>query len=288
MYRNVGGQSVTLLAVNISTGVQVNGDAANQSWYLSIDDGSYQALGSPTQDNSSFAPGEYSLALTAAQTNGNKLKFSGVSITANVIVIPTVIYTTPLNWSSVTLAQYVGTAQPINLTGTGTAALVNAIGVGGSSGASGTSSGVIPLIGSPAPSSGIIQGSGISTSATALTLRVLNYQGQPLTQSLTSSVSIVITDLTLQASGPQTSLAVSSVVYNSLQGPAQDATWTIDSIGYNFKYVVPASMLAFVPSYNYNGQVVPHVFRADVEFIDTSGNKWVQPFQFSAVPVFVI
>jgi hypothetical protein len=103
----VSSQSVTLYAVNASTGVPVTGDAANQLFYVSKDDGTVTAIASnsgvPTEVDSTNAKGLYKISLAQAETNAHKLLFTGKSSTANVILIPTVIYTTPNNFDALVL-----------------------------------------------------------------------------------------------------------------------------------------------------------------------------------------
>jgi hypothetical protein len=101
--KNVAGQSVTLLVVDASTGLQKSGDAANLIFYASKDDGSVVAISSnsgvPSEIDATNAKGLYRIALSQAETNADKLLFSGKSTTANIVVVPTVIYTTPANFA---------------------------------------------------------------------------------------------------------------------------------------------------------------------------------------------
>jgi hypothetical protein len=97
MFKNTAGQSVTLIAVNVNTGLEATADAANMTLYVQKDDGAIAAIASnagvPTEISAAFAKGLYRIALSQAETNGDKLLFSGKSTTAGVIVVPTVIYT---------------------------------------------------------------------------------------------------------------------------------------------------------------------------------------------------
>src|ERR1700722_18447696 len=88
-----------MLAINVSTGLPVTGDAANQLFYVSKDDGTVTLIaassGVPTEIDATNAKGLYKLALAQAETNADKLLFTGKSSTSNVVVAPTVIYTVP-------------------------------------------------------------------------------------------------------------------------------------------------------------------------------------------------
>lgn len=99
MLKNTASQSVTLYAVDASTGLPKTGDAANMVFYVSKDDGSVTAIASnsgvPTEIDSTNAKGAYKIALSQAETNADKGLFSGKSSTSNVVVVPAVIYTDP-------------------------------------------------------------------------------------------------------------------------------------------------------------------------------------------------
>jgi hypothetical protein len=99
MFKNLASQSLTLYAMNASTGLPVTGDAANQLYCVSKDDGSIVAIaansGVPTEIDATNAKGLYKIALTQSETNGDKLLFTGRSSTSNVVVVPAVVYTNP-------------------------------------------------------------------------------------------------------------------------------------------------------------------------------------------------
>lgn len=103
MFKNAASQSVTLYAVDATTGLPKAGDSANMLFYVSKDDGTVTVIaaasGVPTEVDATNAKGTYKIALAQAETNGDKLLFSGKSSTANVVVVPTVIYTIPASWT---------------------------------------------------------------------------------------------------------------------------------------------------------------------------------------------
>lgn len=95
MFKNASGQKVTLVAVDTSTGLLKAGESANITPYVSIDDGTVTAISSPavSQKDGTNARGSYDCTLTAAETNGDKLHFTGKCSTANVDIVPVTIYT---------------------------------------------------------------------------------------------------------------------------------------------------------------------------------------------------
>lgn len=101
MERNVSSQYLTLFAFDYSTGAPKTGDQANLTPYVSVDDGSVTVLtnAGATQLDATNAPGMYKWLLTSGETNGTKLIFTCKSSTANVSIVPQVIYTDPPNFS---------------------------------------------------------------------------------------------------------------------------------------------------------------------------------------------
>ena len=95
MQKNQAGQSITMLAIDTATGKPKTGDAANLTAYVSKDDGAVTALGdaSASELNATNAKGLYTWTLTQAETNADKLVFSGKSTTTNVELIPVTVYT---------------------------------------------------------------------------------------------------------------------------------------------------------------------------------------------------
>lgn len=107
MFKNVASQSVTLYAVDASTGLPKIGDAANMVFYLSKDDGAVTAIaasaGVPTESDNTNAKGDYKIALSQSETNADKLRFSGKSSTSNIVVAPQTIYTAPANFTALAI-----------------------------------------------------------------------------------------------------------------------------------------------------------------------------------------
>lgn len=79
MFKNVASQTLDFVAIDGTTGLPKTGDAANITMYVSIDDGTLTALTdtSATEISSTNAPGKYRVDVSQAETNGNKLTFSG-------------------------------------------------------------------------------------------------------------------------------------------------------------------------------------------------------------------
>lgn len=95
MYKNIAGQTVTIFVIDITTNLPKTGDAANLTLYVMKDGGSVNALAdtSATENDATNAPGLYTFNLTQSETNGDKLVFSGQSTTANIEIVPQVVYT---------------------------------------------------------------------------------------------------------------------------------------------------------------------------------------------------
>jgi len=87
--------TVTLTAINASTGVRKTGDAANISVRL-IKDGASGARHDTTElaeVDGTNCPGEYKVVLDATDTNANCVVVTGKSTTSNVEIIPVKIIT---------------------------------------------------------------------------------------------------------------------------------------------------------------------------------------------------
>jgi len=104
MFKNVASQKLTVFAFDSTTNLPKSGDAANITAYRSLDDGTVTVLGdtSATEMDSTNAKGYYVFDLTQAETNGDKILFSGKSSTSNIVVVavPAVVYTVPANFST--------------------------------------------------------------------------------------------------------------------------------------------------------------------------------------------
>lgn len=111
MFKNTASQKITFLVIDTATNLPKTGDSANLTAYVSIDDGSVTALTdtSATELDATNAPGLYTFDCTQAETNGDKLVFSGKSSTSGVRVVPALIYTLPANFTSLSIST--GSAQ---------------------------------------------------------------------------------------------------------------------------------------------------------------------------------
>jgi len=90
--------TVTLSAVDVSTGLGKTGDAANLTLKL-IRDGVVAApTNAPVEVDAINAPGTYKIALTAAEMNYDTVRIAGKSSTTNDQVIPVDIRTLPISF----------------------------------------------------------------------------------------------------------------------------------------------------------------------------------------------
>lgn len=109
MFKNVASQKLTVFAFDATTNLPKDGDAANLTAYVNKDDGGATVLGdtSAAEIDATNAKGYYTFDLTQAETNADKLHFTGKSSTANIVVIgvPAVVYTLPANLTSTTLGN---------------------------------------------------------------------------------------------------------------------------------------------------------------------------------------
>jgi hypothetical protein len=105
MNKNVASQKITLLAIDTSTNAPKTGDAANLTAYVSKDDGAVTVLAdtSAAEKDATNAPGLYDFDVAQAETNADKLVFSGKSGTANVKLVPVTVYTRPANASALSV-----------------------------------------------------------------------------------------------------------------------------------------------------------------------------------------
>ena len=102
MFKNVASQKVTLLVIDTATNLPKTGDAGNLTAYVSKDDGTVTVLGdtSATELDATNAQGMYAFDLTQAETNADKLVFTGKSSTSGVRVVPLLVYTVPVGFTS--------------------------------------------------------------------------------------------------------------------------------------------------------------------------------------------
>jgi hypothetical protein len=105
VFKNTASQKVTVSAIDTATGGPKTGDAGNITVYVSKDDGSVTALTdtSAAEADATNAPGDYLFDLTQAETNADKLRFTGKSATSGVIIVPQTIYTRPPNFPALAI-----------------------------------------------------------------------------------------------------------------------------------------------------------------------------------------
>lgn len=102
MFKNVAGQKIELFAFDSATGAPKLSDAVNITVYVNKDNAGPVALGdtSATELSSTTDPGAYAFDLTQAETNADKLRFSGKSTTSGVVVVAQTIYTLPASFTA--------------------------------------------------------------------------------------------------------------------------------------------------------------------------------------------
>ncbi len=110
MLKNVASQTLTMSVFDSATGLQKTGDASNLLIYVDKDDGGPNAItansGVPTEIDNVKSKGDYKIALSQAETNADKLHFTGKSVTSGIVVVSKTIYTLPT----------AGLASPTNIT----------------------------------------------------------------------------------------------------------------------------------------------------------------------------
>ena len=127
----------------------------------------------------------------------------------------------------------------------------------------------------------VVTGRTVAKTGTPCMARMQNINtGTYLTQASVSLVNYVINDLNTGAQITTRALAPSAIIYDTLQ--TNDPSWTQDTIGYNVKYVVPASDLSWTPEVDSLHNPLPHRFQAELEFIFISGQPQVLAFLFWA------
>lgn len=139
---------------------------------------------------------------------------------------------------------------------------------------------------------GVVTGVGVLRSGVTLMARVLGNAGTPITQASLSTLTYTIRDLTAGTTITSAqSLTIASVIYDSLQ--QSDPRWTKDDAdnlgpddrhGYNLLAVIPASHFTAVDVDSDTKQITAHRYRVDLLFTPVTGQAWIQPFEFTAVP----
>ena len=141
---------------------------------------------------------------------------------------------------------------------------------------------------------GVINGAIVAGSGVTLMTRLQGNNGQLVTKASLASISYQVSNLTLGTVAGTGTLAVASVIFDSLQ--QSDPRWTADSAdsrdkfgnwGYNFLATLPAaafgvSTLVAQPL----APVPPPVYQIDVLFTPASGEVFRVPFRAQAYPVF--
>ncbi len=97
-----------------------------------------------------------------------------------------------------------------------------------------------------------------------------------ITQATVSSIAWAVVDLDLATTLATGTFSKTATVFDSLQ---TDTRWTKDSIGYNFKAVLPAANFPVANSGNR--------MRADVKFTMVSGEVFRLEFEWPTLQVYV-
>ncbi len=117
-------------------------------------------------------------------------------------------------------------------------------------------------------------------SGVALYARVTNAAGTAITQATLTSIYYQVWCLTHGVTGSKTALVVADCIFDALQ---TGEGWSeVDSTGYNFSCVIPATEFGDDP--DSDPTPITLRYQVDVLFTPASGQPFVVPFQFSAVP----
>lgn len=100
MYKNIAGQRVRCLVINVLTNRAQPADAANILGKCKLDGNPSAPLGTPVPTDVDATSGLVEFALTQAETNGDHNSYWGFSTTPNVQVIPFTVYTLPIALST--------------------------------------------------------------------------------------------------------------------------------------------------------------------------------------------
>jgi hypothetical protein len=91
MLKNVAG-TITVLAIDTAAGTPKTGDAANITLYYNGDNGGVTVFstgsGHPSEDDATNAPGCYTIANTAGESNFDRINITGKSSTSGIRIIP--------------------------------------------------------------------------------------------------------------------------------------------------------------------------------------------------------
>ncbi len=126
-----------------------------------------------------------------------------------------------------------------------------------------------------------ILGSVFSNGSAVLLARVVDSQGLPVTQASVASVEYSI--FALEVDDPLTltavvgheavTLDIADVIFDTLQN---DAAWTLDEVGYNFRHEVDVTTNEAFPQ-------VGRVYQIRYEMLPLSGQKIVFRFQVRCI-----
>ncbi len=107
MFKNVASQKIAFFSFDYTTGAPKTGDAGNMTGYVDKDWGGVNALTdtSASEISSSNAPGWYQFDVSQSETNADALLFTCKSTTGNVSVVGQQIYTTPPNFSTLSITS---------------------------------------------------------------------------------------------------------------------------------------------------------------------------------------
>lgn len=145
---------------------------------------------------------------------------------------------------------------------------------------------------------GIVTGTGILRSGATCIARVRGQTGQLITQASLSAIVYAVRDLTAGSTIVSAqALTISTVVFDSLV--QNDPRWDKDSAarpgkdgayGYNFLAVIPATNFTAVDVGAGTGvlspyAVTPHRYQIAIKFTPISGQVFIQPFEFTSLPV---
>lgn len=137
----------------------------------------------------------------------------------------------------------------------------------------------------------VIQGRTTEGSATIVLARLRNpITGALVTPASISTITYTLRDLAAGAVAGTGSLVPANVLFATLQ---QGGPWYTDSSaspgddglsGYNFSWTAPATLFAYTPNYDAQGEPIFHEFRLTLTFVDTNGNQFKQVFSIPAIP----
>lgn len=106
LYKNISGQKLGVYAHNKTTDEPQTGDALNITANVSIDGGALSPVTGAGGNPVELGNGVYIFDLTQAETNGDMLTFLSVSSTADVVIEPIIIYTSPSELTDIATAVW--------------------------------------------------------------------------------------------------------------------------------------------------------------------------------------